>query len=125
MRNTVHAFILCVILVAGCSDKAGPRVNHAPVKQRPPAVSKQPASFLYGNGRLEVGQSKSRVVEEIRKSVRKWHGKTLSVSDPKDTKENRWVLSYGSGGGAAPGSGTLILDFKNDLLVSLRDRPSK
>ena len=84
-----------------------------------------PASFLYGDGKIEVGQSKSRVVEEIQKSVRKWHDMTLTVSAPKDTKENRWVLSYGAGGGAAPGSGTLILDFKNDLLVSLNHRPAK
>jgi hypothetical protein len=125
MRNTAHAFVLCAILLAGCSSKTVPSVNHTPVKQRPLAVSNQPTSFLYGDGRIEVGQSKSWVVEEIRKSVRKWHDKTLTVSTPKNTKENRWVLSYGSGGGAAPGSGTLILVFKNNLLVSLKHHPHR
>ncbi len=121
-QNTTHAFLWLAILSAGCSTTDVPKTVQA---SEPRPVDNQSRPFAYGKAHIEVGQSKERVVEEIKRGVFEWHHLTLRISSPTDFEANEWILGYGAGGGAAPGSGTLILIFKENILVSLSHFPHK
>ncbi len=123
-EDSILVFLLWAILLAGCSENTMSRAGNVS-RQQPTTNPYKWTLFVYGNARIEIGQSKERIAGEVKKSVHEWNNLTIKISDPPDVDANEWVLGYGAGGGRAPGSGTLKLVFKDNLLVSLFHYPDK
>ena len=78
--------------------------------------------FRWGGANIRVGMTKDEVLRQIAVSGLPQWGGSMGISSPSKsmTDSDRWDLSFGTATGAAPGGGTLHLEFQEERLVRMR-----
>ena len=133
MHTLASISIVMCFIGAGCVQVADPMREPHPslpesstVKPEDHIIGTQLDTFTYGKARIELGQTKDDVLAEIEKSEHaslSGDHRTVRLSQPETVESDRWSLSYGYGGGAAPGTRILDLLFKNGNLTLMATYP--